>query len=260
MNSWLHSLPVVLLIAIVFAFVFLLAAATYAIVVGLAVGERATAFGAVSPGLLPPMALVFGLLVGFLAAQVWSDGSSAQAAVDREASALRSAVLLSAAFPGTDGSQIRTLIHRQIREAVTQEWPDMEHQDATLSVVPGPLAAALKLAVALPARSPGQIVAQRDMASSLETAFDARRQRIIISESSVNWAKWAAVIALGVLTLVAIAFVHSGNRRTARIAIGLFAAAMAVSLVMIAVQDRPFSGPFRIKPTVLVQVDPGSTR
>ena len=143
---------------------------------------------------------------------------------------------------------------------VTQEWPDMEHQRATLSVVPGPLAAALKLAVGLPAQTPGQIVAQRDMASSLETAFDARRQRIIISESSVNWAKWVAVIALGVLTLFAIAFVHSGNRRTARIAIGLFAAAMAVSLVMIAVQDRPFSGPFRIKPTVLVQVDPGSTR
>jgi hypothetical protein len=259
-SDWLHSLPVVLLMVLVFAFVFVVAAAIYAIVVGLAVGERGTAFGAVSPGLLPPMSLVFGLLVGFLAAQVWSDGTSAQTAVNREASALRSAVLLTTAFPGADGSQMRILIHRQIRTAVTHEWPEMEQQSATLSVVPGPLAAALKLAIALPARSPGQIVAQREIVSSVQSALDARRQRIIISESSVNWAKWVAVLALGILTLLAIAFVHSGNRRTARIAIGLFALAMAVSIVMISVQDRPFSGPFRIKPTVLVQVDPGSTR
>jgi hypothetical protein len=37
---------------------------------------------------------------------------------------------------------------------------------------------------------------------------------------------------------------------------GVFASAVAVTLVMIASQDRPFSGEFGVKPDVLVQVLP----
>jgi ABC-type Co2+ transport system permease subunit len=59
-----------------------------------------------------------------------------------------------------------------------------------------------------------------------------------------------------VLTLVAIACVHSNNRRTAAIAMGVFASAVAVTIVLIASQARPFSGHFGIKPDVLLQVQP----
>ena len=64
------------------------------------------------------------------------------------------------------------------------------------------------------------------------------------------------MILLGVLTLLAIAFVQSGNRLAAALALGLFASAMACSLVLIASQDRPFSGQFRIRPDLLRQVEP----
>jgi hypothetical protein len=36
----------------------------------------------------------------------------------------------------------------------------------------------------------------------------------------------------------------------------LFASAVAVAIVMIATQDRPFSGQFGVKPDVLLQVLP----
>jgi hypothetical protein len=36
----------------------------------------------------------------------------------------------------------------------------------------------------------------------------------------------------------------------------LWAAAVVVSLLMIGVQDRPFAGPYKVKPTPLVQVEP----
>ena len=62
----------------------------------LAVGERARAFKTISPGMLPPLGIIFGLLVGFIAAQVWSDFDRANAAVDNEAMALRAVVLLAA--------------------------------------------------------------------------------------------------------------------------------------------------------------------
>lgn len=57
---------------IVFAGTYL-AAVIYFAVMRLAVNDRARAFKALSPGMLPPLGIIFGLLVGFTAAQVWSD-------------------------------------------------------------------------------------------------------------------------------------------------------------------------------------------
>jgi len=222
----------------------------------LAVGKRGEAFKALSPGMLPPMGLLFGLIVGFLAAQVWSDAGKAQDAVNREASALRSVVLLAHAFPGAREKEMIALVRQQIRTAVDDEWPAMADQRETLAVVSTPLADALQLAVGLSPRTDGQRDAQREIVTSLQSALDARRQRIIVSESSVNWVKWMGVILVALLTLIAIAFVHSGNRLTAALAMSLFSAAVAASLMLIVAQAHPFSGPFAVRPDVLIQVSP----
>ena len=132
----------------------------------------------------------------------------------------------------------------------------MADQRATLALISTPLAHALQLAVSLLPRTAGQTDAQREIVTSLRSALDARRQRIIVSESSVNWVKWTGVILVALLTLIAIAFVHCGNRLTAALAMGLFSAAVAASLMMIIAQERPFSGPFAVNPDVLVQVTP----
>jgi hypothetical protein len=68
--------------------------------------------------------------------------------------------------------------------------------------------------------------------------------------------EWTGVIVVDVLTLLAIAFVHSDNRLTAALAMGVFAAAVATSLMLIAAQERPFSGQFAVRPDVLLQVMP----
>ena len=237
---------------------YVLAAVIYLCVMALATGRRAEAFSAVSPGLLPPMGLLFALLVGFLVAQVWSDSAQAQQAVDREASALRSVDLLTDAFPDETDARMRALIHRHIDEAVTREWPAMAEGKATLSIVPAALDDALQLALALTPRTEGQTTAQREIVASLQAALDARRQRIIVSESRVTWVTWSGVILVAALTLLAIAFVQSDNRSAAAIAMGLFASAVACALVLIAARERPFTGDAGVRPDVLQQVDPGA--
>jgi Protein of unknown function (DUF4239) len=255
--DWMHDLPVGWLIVVVFGGTFVVTAAIYLAVMRLAEGESGRAFKSVSPGMLPPMGLVFGLIVGFLVAGLWNDLSQARTAVNREASSLRAAQLLvDASFPGAAASRMDALIKQHIHNAATREWPAMEHQNATLTLVPVPLAHALDLALSLKVDREGQATAQREIVTSLENALDARRQRIIVSRSTVNWVKWMAVISLAALTLLAIAFVHSDNRLTAALAMGIFAAAVAVTLVLIASQDRPFSGAFGVKPDVLLQVQP----
>ncbi len=244
------------LVLTVLAVTFLVSVFVYIVVMVLAVGKRRDAFKAVSPGMLPPMGLLFALIVGFLAAQVWSDAGNAQDAVNREASALRSAVILVRAFPGEPEDRMDTLIGRYIRDAAGVEWPAMAHQRATLTAIPAPLAQGLRLAIGLTPRTEGQKAAQRELIDSLQSTLDARRQRILLSESSVNWVKWAGVVLVALLTLIAIAFVHCDNRLTTALTMGLFSCAVAVSLILIAAQQRPFSGEFGVRPDALIEVSP----
>ena len=102
------------------------------------------------------------------------------------------------------------------------------------------------------------MAAQREILAALENALDARRQRILVSESGVDWVKWLALLVQAACTLVAIALVHSDNRLTARLAMGLFSTAVAVCIFLITAHDRPFTGQFSVRPAPLLQVRPDS--
>ena len=147
MSDWLLNLPVLWMGATILGAIYVVTAGLYLLITALAVGERARAFKAISTGMLPPLAIIFALLVGFLAAQVWSDADRANTAISREASALRAVVLLAAGFPGDPAARLRDLIRRHIQDAVTQEWPAMARRNATLTIAPAPLAEALGLAL-----------------------------------------------------------------------------------------------------------------
>jgi hypothetical protein len=254
--QWLHDLPVAWMALVVFAAVGLVTAAIYVATVRLAVGDRATALQSISPGLLPPIGIVFALIVGFLAAGVWGDVDKARDAVSSEASALRAVVLLSDRLPGDDPARMRLLVRRHIEQAVRDEWPAMDRQEASLAAIPVPLVDALDLALTIRPQEEGQSVAQRETVTALQKALDARRQRVIVSDSRINTVKWLGLLGLAIVMLFAIAFVHSANRTTAVIAMALFAAAVAVVVVMLASQDRPFSGQLGLNPDLLEQVLP----
>src|SRR4051794_21891617 len=98
MSDWLHDLPIVWMGIFVFACIYIFAVAIYAAVMRLAVDSRGRSFKAVSPGLLPPLGIMFALFVAFTASQVWNDNQRAQEAVNREASALRAIVVMSASY------------------------------------------------------------------------------------------------------------------------------------------------------------------
>ena len=256
MSEWMHGLPIVWMAIVVFLATYLVTGCIYALVIAAAKGERARAFKAVSAGMLPPLGIIFGLFVAFLASQVWSDLDRAQAAVTHEASALRGALLLIGSFPGEPEARMKRLIRLQIEQAVTQEWPAMSRHRATLTMVPPPLAEALQLTFALEPRTDGQVAAQREIVVALGNALDARRQRIIVSESGVNWVKWTSVILQAICAMVAIALVHSDNRVAAAIAMGLFATGVAVSIVLVVSHSGPFSGEISVGPDLLLQVLP----
>jgi hypothetical protein len=256
MSDWLHALPVPWMALVVFGTTYFLAAAIFGVVNLLAKAERARAFKAISPGLLPPLGILFGLFVAFTAAQVWSDIDRANAAVTREAGALGAVEILAAGFPGEAEAHMRALISQYIRQAATEEWPMMSRRSRGFQITPPALAEALKFNLTLAPESQGQAAAQREIATSLENALDARRQRIIISRSQVNLVKWSCLTTQAVCILLAIAMVHIDNRRGSAIAMGIFATGIAVSVLLIAAHDRPFTGEVSVGPDPLLQLLP----
>ena len=238
----------------VFGFTCLVAAAIQAVVAVLAVGERARSFKAIAPSILPPLGALFALFVVFTAVQVWNDNDRASAAVIREASALRAVVILASIFPGAPEAHLRDLIHRYIEEVAAHEWPMMAQRTATLKITPRPLAEALQLTLALPTSTQGEGTAQREIAVALENALEARRQRIIVSQSQVNFVKWLCLFVQAICVLLAVAVVHSDNRLASTITMGIFATGVAASVLLIAAHDRPFTRQISQQP--LLQVLP----
>jgi len=229
-------------------------AAIYTTVMGLAAGERSRVFKAVAPHILSPIGLLFALFVAFTAQQVLEDNDRAEAGVNREASALSSVIFLAASFPGDTEAQMQSLIRQYIEEAATQEWPAMARRNAALSHIPRPLAQALELTVALTPGNRGQEIAQREIATSLENALDARRQRIITSYAQVRLIKWCCLVVQALCTMLIIGIIHSDTRRAGAIAMGTFATGVAVSLLVILAFDRPFIGKLSVGPDPLLQV------
>jgi hypothetical protein len=253
-GDWLLNLPVPWMAFVVFAATYLVAACIYLVVTGLAVDDRARAFKALSPGMLPPLGIIFGLLVGFVAVQVWSDFDRGKVAVSTEASSLRAVVLLGEVLPQEEKTRIRALINRHIEEAVNREWPAMAQQRITIATLPKDLIEALQDILVFKPADDNQRMAQQEIVKALHTALDARRQRIIISQSTVSSVKWAGLLLQALCTLIAIAMVHSDNRLTCAIALTLFATGIALSVLLIASYSRPFTGDISVGPDLLKQV------
>jgi multisubunit Na+/H+ antiporter MnhB subunit len=256
MSYWLHNLPTVWMALFVFGLTALVTAAIYLVVTVLSVGKRARSFKAVSPGMLPPLGILFALFVAFAASEVWTENGQASASVDREAGALRSVVILAAAFPGESETRLRSLIRSYVADAVAQEWPMMAHGTATLQAVPYSLAEALQLTLALTPSNQGQQIAQREITTALENALDARQQRITISQLGVNRVKWLCLYLLAACALLAIAMVQSDDRLTSAITMGLFGIGVAASLLLILAHDRPFTGELSVQPIPLLEAMP----
>jgi hypothetical protein len=85
--------------------------------------------------MLPPLGILFALLVGFIAVEVWNNFDKAKIAVATEASALRAVVLLAGTLPEEQKTRIYALIDRHIEEAINKEWPAIAQQQVTLSTL-----------------------------------------------------------------------------------------------------------------------------
>lgn len=255
-STWLHDLPLWQMTLVVFGATGVAGAVIHFVAGWIGSGPHGRSFTGLSPGLLSPIGVIFGLLIAFTAAQVWNDTTRANTAVDTEAGALRSVVVLAAVFPDDAQMQLRKLLREYIEYTATTEWSMMAQGAVTLKISPPTLNKALQFTLSLPASTPGQQTAQQQIATSLEQALEARRQRILVSRSEVSGVKWLCLSIIAACLVFAIALVHGESRLTSAVAIGLFCVSLATTVLLILSHDRPFTGAIAVSPEPLWQVTP----
>lgn len=255
MTTWPAATPIPVLALLIFVTLYLVVA----IVLGGLVLARRRGFlsslGPLSPGLLSPMGLIFGLLVGFLVADVLADRSHAEDAVSREASALRDTDLLTAEFPA-QRPEVRLLLAEQIDRYVADEWPLMARGQATIAAAPPALVRAHAVAVGLPVRSDGQRVVQDRLVSAIERALEARRSRLALSGSVIDPLRLTMLFLVAAVTIAAMGCVQNDRLRRSAVAMTLLATAMGLALTLLCAQAAPFAGYFAVPPDLLLQVRP----
>jgi hypothetical protein len=234
-----------------------LAAAAYAVVSLARRVGHGTTLRSISPVTLTPLVMIFGLFVGFLAADVWPSFERARAAVDQEAMALREAVLLAEALPPEARASLRAAVRAHITYAVKEEWPAMSIGGETLRRLPRELMRGAMDLLALTPTQPGHRLAQDRALVAIERALEARRQRIVLSQVSVGAIKWLVIIVLVALIHLTIAMLHVDSPAATLITMFLFGTAVAASMLLIMAYDQPFSsGGVRVLPTALQDVMP----
>jgi len=198
--------------------------------------------GVVAP-FFSSVAVLFGLLTGFLGYDIAERNRQATRAVQAEAGELQNVYTLSVASV-TDMHKIRIALNRYVDSVLRDEWPTVNGASA-----PATNAAYDEL---LGEISDPSIT--RDASAAVHVAMlsaavrvgTARNTRLSLSTDRTSDLKWISVLILGLITQVALALVHLDKPRAMLAALTTFATGAIVALGLIALQEDPFGGVFRV--------------
>jgi len=207
--------------------------------------------GVVAP-FFSSVAILFGLLTGFLANDVGDRNRQAVRAVQTEAGELRNIHALSIAS-ASDMTSIRVALKAFVTSEVQEEWPAMlngERSPHTRAAFDDLLREISDPKITREASAPVHVA----LLSAAVRAGTARNDRLSLSNDHTNDLKWTSVLLLGLITQLALCLVHFGKPRAMLLALSVFGSGAIVALGLIALQEHPFEGTFRVSPEPLERI------
>jgi hypothetical protein len=255
MILWIESQDTAVIALLIFALCYALAGVIFVVASMISRHRIASDLKVLTPVLLTPLSVIAGLLIAFLASRVWANVDRANAYVAQEAIAISEVVLLVDGLPDATRGPVRAGLQKHLQFIEAEDWPAMLAGKASLNHASPGLTEALKALQAFNASDSGQRVAQEHAVESLESALEARRGRILLSHAVVGLPQWLVIFALDALVLTTLAMVHIDRRVTTAAGMFIFSTAVAASLVLLMINDRPFSaGGLSVQPTALRQI------
>jgi hypothetical protein len=185
------------------------------------------------------VAVLFGLFAAFLANDVQHRNAELKAAIFREADGVRTILRFDEAL-GAAGSPVTVAAVGYVQSVLSKEWPAMRERvsaaedlsalrNLTLAVLAPELTAAVPSSV------------HEAMLDGLVEVRQARLERLTLTAGGIEPMNWLAMLILGVLTQIAVAVVQLERLRPQALALFVFTAAFAATVVLIGLGEQPIS-------------------
>ena len=185
------------------------------------------------------VAILFALFAAFLANDVQRRNTQAQSAVFREADAIREILRLSEAL-GEHAEPVKRAAIGYLQFVLSEELPAMRQRGSIADNL-GALRTLGHALLAPPFTASTLAPVQTTMLRGLAIVREARLERLTLAGDISAPLNWLAVIALGVLTQIAVAVVQLDKVRPQALALFVFTTAFATTVALIGLGERPFS-------------------
>ena len=202
--------------------------------------------------MLSGILLPTGIVIAFVASDIWQQDAKGRTAVEQEAIAVADTLRIVKFLPADLREQVTGVLDGYIREVIEHEWPLMG--DGRASQIPeDQLETLMVISVRIEAGT-DQIVLQRAAEALRRYTTDienARNQRLLASHGRVLPTKWVAVLVLLFVAACVLSELHMSHRRPLALSLALFSLGFGATLYLVASFGRPFTGTTIIEPTSL---------
>jgi hypothetical protein len=206
----------------------------------------------VAPPFLGSIAVIFAILIGFLASDIWDRERRASTAVRAEADQLLALDRLATTFDlPRDG--LDAALRTYASTVVTKEWPSMGRQESSPQAEAA-LDQIFKVVDALHLSTAGRGDLDRVMTTTVLEIRSARNTRIGLSQDHSEDVKWLSVLALAMMSQVSVALVHLERARPQVAALVVLTISLVVVIAMLASHELPFAPPLAVSPAPIAHV------
>lgn len=250
-SFWLR-LPAVEMLAVLVLFFVTLAVCLVLVSFVLPSAPAVRSFRGVAAPFIGSVAVIFAILLGFLANDIWGRQQRAAATVRAEAENLQSLMGLAAAF-GLPPEPLGAAVRAYAEAVVTKEWPSMKHGDSAPEAEQA-LDRLLKTIARLDFSGAGNSEAQRLLLDDGVSVSTSRNMLLRLSRDESEELKWLLVLALAVTCQISVAVVHLETIRPQIAALTLWTASLVFVLGLLTLYDAPFASPLSVAPDPIARL------
>ena len=186
------------------------------------------------------IALAFGLFGSLFVSELWQKAYRINTALTSEMSSLRGMLRITEVLPEQPSPAVE-MVNRYVQyvsqwELQNEASVDENRHGVSLSIIQD-----LFKFAAMPANFGGNAVLNQTFLDDLNDVRGARFARLQIEQSHASGLKITFLFILGLLTQIAIALCHSGQRRASWASVMLFSVTFSATMAMVSMIDTPVS-------------------
>lgn len=204
--------------------------------------EIRTSAGRTAAIILGVLANIFAVLMAFVVVEGWNDYQSAQADVDREATALATIEENTRTLHREEYPAVRAALDRYVQSVVDDEWKTMAEHGRGSPVTTRALQNLFDEVKALSADGHTQEAFYELTVQALDNVVAARQQRVTASGGSLPLPLYVLLCFGGVVIIGLACALDVEDRRSHVVIVCSIAVVIALMLALVVGFDHPFSG------------------